>query len=66
MHAICGSASLSQAGPSKEMGSENPFPSLLLGDDDDADDGEEDALLQLTGQEEAGLLSGTKRILHAQ
>jgi len=34
---------------------DNPFPSLLLGDEDDAGAEEDDALLQLTGQEEAVL-----------
>jgi len=36
------------------MPADNPFPSLLLGDEDD-DTAENDALLQLTGQEEAML-----------
>lgn len=36
------------------MSADNPFPSLLLGNDDDGDD-DEDALLHLSGQEEAML-----------
>ena len=34
---------------------DNPFPSLAIGNDDEEVRGEEDALLQLSGQEEAML-----------
>jgi hypothetical protein len=47
------------------MAVNNPFPSLMLGNEDDEDDGVEDSLLQLTGQEEAtlpGFVCGADRV----